>query len=89
MGNHAEELTLYVSAGLSPMEAIVCATQNNAEALGIADRIGTLIPGKQADLLVVNGDPLADITILQKPEKILHIFKEGKPIPRIQSETST
>ncbi len=89
MGSHAEELALYVSAGLSPMDAIICATRNNAQALGIDDRIGTLIPGKQADLLVVDGDPLMDITLLQSPENIAQIFKGGKPVPRIQRSSAT
>ncbi|WP_022666876.1 metal-dependent hydrolase family protein [Desulfospira joergensenii] len=89
MGNHAEELALYVSAGLSPMDAIVCATRNNAEALGVDDRTGTLVPGKQADLLVLDKDPLVDISRLQSPENIAQIFKGGRPVPRIQKEPGT
>ncbi len=85
MGNHAQELALYVSVGLSSMDAIVCATRNNAQALGIADRVGTLAPGKQADLLVVDGDPLQDITLLQHPKNISMVFKEGKAVPRLQN----
>ncbi len=83
MGSHAIELALYVQAGLKPMDAIVCATRNNAMALGLSDQIGTIEPGKKADLLIVDGDPLKDITILQDPKKILHIFKDGKPVPRL------
>ena len=64
--------------GLSPMESIVAATQSAAIALGIADDTGTLQPGKQADLLVVDGDPLADLTILEDRQKLLGIFQGGE-----------
>lgn len=57
-----EELKLLVAhAGFSPMDAIVAATRNGAEALGLSARTGTVAVGKQADLLVLGADPLADI----------------------------
>ena len=65
------------------MQAIVCATRNNAIVLGLQDQIGTLEAGKQADLLVVDGDPLADIAVLRQREKILTVFKGGKAMPRM------
>lgn len=84
MGANADELLIYVNqVGLSPMEAIVCATRNNAIVLGMQDRIGTLEPGKQADLIVVDGDPLADISVLRLREKILTVFKGGRVMPRM------
>ena len=84
MGANAVELSLYVKkAGLSPMETIVCATANNAKILGIEDKTGTLVIGKEADVLVVDGDPLTDISILQDKTKLSHIFKQGVPIPRL------
>jgi imidazolonepropionase-like amidohydrolase len=83
-GNSARELTIYVNKlGLSPMEAIVCGTRNNARVFGLEDQIGTLEPGKQADLLVVDGDPLADITILEDKTNITHVFKAGVAVPRM------
>jgi imidazolonepropionase-like amidohydrolase len=83
-GNSARELTIYVQkAGLSPMEAIVCATRNNAKVFGLEDRIGTIEAGKQADLLVVDGDPLADISILEDKSNLSHIFKSGAAMPRL------
>jgi len=83
MGDHARELEIYVEIGMSPMEAIVCATKNNAEVLDLSDKIGTLEPGKLADLIVVNGDPLADISVLRSRENIVTIFKDGTEVPRL------
>ena len=84
MGANADELVNYVNkVGLSPMEAIVCATRNNAFVLGLQDEIGTLEAGKQADLIIVDGDPLADIAVLRNREKILEVYKGGKAVPRM------
>jgi imidazolonepropionase-like amidohydrolase len=84
MGANADELVNYVNkVGLSPMEAIVCATRNNAMVLGLQDEIGTLEVGKQADLIVVDGDPLADISVLRDRDQILEIYKGGKAVPRM------
>jgi imidazolonepropionase-like amidohydrolase len=59
------------------MEAIVAATKTAAEACRVNDRVGTLEAGKAADLLVVNGDPLSDISLLQDQSCLLLIMKEG------------
>ena len=64
-GLNAHELAVYVSIGMSPLEAIQTATVNDADLLGWSDRIGTLEPGKWADIIAVDGDPLQDITVLQ------------------------
>ncbi len=86
-GMSADELDIYVNkAGLTPMEAIVCATKNNAVILDRDEDIGTLEAGKLADFLVVDGDPLADITILKDKEKISDIYKEGVKVPRLAPE---
>ena len=66
--------------GLSPMEAIVAATRTNAEVLGWGADTGTLETGRLADILIVEGDPLADITLLGKPERIQAVFKAGVPV---------
>lgn len=76
-GENLKELELLVKVGLTPMEAIVAATKTASEVLGLEKRIGTLEKGKLADLIVVNGDPLEDIGLLQKKDKILMIMKEG------------
>lgn len=74
----AEELELLVTmAGMSETEAIVAATKTAAEALGKEEFIGTIEPGKYADIIVVDGDPLEDIKILQEREKIRMVIKDG------------
>jgi imidazolonepropionase-like amidohydrolase len=65
-GDNAGELATRVRLGETPMAAIVAATRLNAEILGWGDRIGTVEPGKLADLVAVAGDPLADVTALQR-----------------------
>jgi len=77
-GHAMTELTELVKCGLSPMEAIVAGTRNTADALDILDRVGTLEPGKQADLLIVTGDPLDDITILTCQDNIALVMKGGE-----------
>jgi imidazolonepropionase-like amidohydrolase len=62
---------LVARGGLSPLEAITAATSTNARALGLDEQIGTIAPGRQADLLIVDGDPAADITALERPWKVM------------------
>ncbi len=64
--------------GLSPMDVIVAATRNTADAMGVLDRLGTLEPGKRADLLVVNCNPLVNVAPLYKQETILLVMKDGE-----------
>ena len=73
----ADELSSMSEMGLSPMEAIISGTRNCAEALGILDRVGTVEAGKDADLLVVEGDPTADITSLSN---VMAVFKGGRQV---------
>lgn len=77
-GDNAVELQLMTEGGMTPMEAIVAATRTAAETLGLADSVGTVESGKLADLLVVSGDPLDDICVLQDREKVEMVIKEGK-----------
>ena len=65
------------------MEAIVCATKNNSEALDLAESVGTLEPGKLADLLIINGDPLLDITVLADKRNIEFVYKDGECVSRL------
>lgn len=66
--------------GLTPMQAIVSATKIGAEALGIADKVGTVEKGKSADLLIIKGNPAENISVLMNKENIEHVIKEGKLI---------
>lgn len=76
-GTNAFELPLMVENGMSEMESIVVATKTAAELLGLGDRLGTIEKGKWADVVVVDGNPLDDIKVLQREEKIALVMKEG------------
>ncbi|MDO1558800.1 amidohydrolase family protein [Brevundimonas sp. 2R-24] len=65
-GDNAQEFALLVQAGLTPLEAIQTATVNAAEHLGIESEAGALRPGMPADLIAVEGDPLRDVTVLER-----------------------
>lgn len=71
------ELVELVACGLSPMEAIVAATRNTADAYRKLDDFGTLEPGKKADIIVVRGNPLEDIALLAGEDNICMVFKDG------------
>ncbi len=76
-GDYAKELEAYVKgAGIPAIEVLQWATHNGAELLGMKDDLGTIEAGKLADLLVVNGDPSADITLLQNRAN-LHVVMKG------------
>jgi len=64
-GLNAHELAVYVSLGMTSLQAIQTATINDADLLGWSDKIGTLEAGKWADIIAVDGDPLQDVTTLQ------------------------
>jgi imidazolonepropionase-like amidohydrolase len=68
------EVELLVEAGFTPLEAIHIATSNGAEFLGQSDKIGTLAPGKAADIAVIHGDPSAKISDIENVEMV---FKDG------------
>ena len=71
------ELQAMVNGGLSPLQALVSATGGNANALGISDFVGTIAPGKEADLLVVDGNPDEDITAVAK---VAAVFQAGRRV---------
>jgi imidazolonepropionase-like amidohydrolase len=78
-GDYAKELEAYVEgAGIPALDVIGWATRNGAEMLGMKDDLGTIEAGKLADLLVVNGDPVKDITVLQDRTNLDVIMKAGK-----------
>jgi imidazolonepropionase-like amidohydrolase len=86
-GNNARDLTYFVDLlGFTPMEAIVGATKQGGEIMGMGSELGQVKIGYLADLLLVDGDPLADLRILEDRDQLLAIMKDGKfhksPPPR-------
>ena len=75
---NAMEIEYLVAAGLTPMQAIQAATGWAAECLGLEQQIGAVEKGRRADLVVVDGDPLADVRVLQSPERIRLVLKDGR-----------
>jgi imidazolonepropionase-like amidohydrolase len=79
-GANLNDLAHLVDIGLTPEEALMAGTRTAATVLGWEGRLGTVEEGKLADLVVVEGDPLADITRLTRPQAILMIMKDGVPV---------
>jgi imidazolonepropionase-like amidohydrolase len=65
------EVKILVECGLTPMEALVAATRNGAEVIGVADELGTIEPGKKADLLILSADPLENIENIRRIESVM------------------
>jgi imidazolonepropionase-like amidohydrolase len=77
-GDYARELSFFVDyVGLDPLQVITCATKTGAEILGRGDELGTIEPGKLADLLVVDGDAAADISVLQDRSRFIAVLQGG------------
>lgn len=77
-GDYAKELEFFVKyVGLDPLVVITCATKTGAEILGRESEIGTVEAGKLADLLVVDGDVLKDISLLQQRDKFITVMQGG------------
>jgi len=74
-----DELALLVDAGLSPHQALVAATSNAASALGIGDTVGRIAAGYDADILLVDGDPLTDISLIGRVRRVI---RRGSVIER-------
>ncbi|MHA7816617.1 MAG: metal-dependent hydrolase family protein [Pseudohaliea sp.] len=74
-GTNAREFRYMVEAGMPPMEAIKAATVNAAELLRVSDELGSIAPGRYADIVAVAGDPLTDITVL---ENMAFVMKGGE-----------
>jgi imidazolonepropionase-like amidohydrolase len=81
-GDNAKEFGYMVEAGMSPMEAIMAATRNAADLLGASSRLGTIQPGRFADLVAVKGDPLTDIKLLTQ---VSFVMKEGRVYKNAQA----
>jgi imidazolonepropionase-like amidohydrolase len=76
-GLNAHEFAVMVKLGLTPLQAIQASTVNDADLLGWSDKVGTIEPGKWADIIAVDGDPLADVTTL---ERVKFVMKGGEVV---------
>jgi imidazolonepropionase-like amidohydrolase len=81
-GDNAYELELMTECGFTPKEALESATRIAADACGLSDTIGTLTAGKAADVIVVKGDPLNDITHMADLARIAWVVKDGSVVRR-------
>ena len=70
-GRNADEFELMVANGMTPVAALQAATVNAADLLGLQDEIGTIEPGKSADIIAVAGDPLSDVTVLKRVDFVM------------------
>ena len=77
-GENAQELARMVALGMTPMQAIVASTLAAARLIGIQDQVGTIAKGKQADLVLVDGNPLRRIELLQGRSRIVGVMQAGK-----------
>ena len=77
-GENAKELRYFVEYGMSPMRAIQAGTIEAARLLRMEHQVGSLEPGKLADVLLVDGNPLEDISILSNPDNIRLVVMDGR-----------
>jgi imidazolonepropionase-like amidohydrolase len=82
-GLNAHEFAVYVKLGMTPLQAIQAATINDADLLGWSDKVGTIEPGKWADIVAVDGDPLADVTTL---ERVKFVMKGGEVVKNLYAK---
>ncbi len=78
-GDNAAEIVTMVEAGMTPMQALVATTATAACCIGLGDEVGTIEAGKLADLILVAGDPLRDITLLRDRANLRLVMKDGTP----------
>ena len=79
LGNTPYETEALVDAGFSPMEGIVSVTSEAANSIGIGEKVGIIEAGKEADIIIVDGDPSKDIKALWNVE---NVFKSGRELDR-------
>ena len=83
-GLNAHEFAVMVKLGLGPLQAIQAATVNDADLLGWSDKVGTIEPGKWADIIAVDGDPVKDVTTL---EHVKFVMKGGEVVKNEYGKT--
>ncbi|MCD6077270.1 MAG: amidohydrolase, partial [Ramlibacter sp.] len=76
---------LVTQIGMTPMEAILAYTRDNAKIVGLEGRVGTIAAGKLADIIVWEQDPLKDIRVLQQPALLSAVVKDGRLIDRSEA----
>jgi imidazolonepropionase-like amidohydrolase len=89
-GQNAKEFKLMVDLGMTPIDALKSATANDAELLGLVQKVGTLEKGKLADIVAVPGDPTADITATERVSFVMRegkIIRNGPPTPQTAAKT--
>ena len=89
MGSSMLELQVYVDLGMSPMDALMTATSNAAKALKLEHEIGSIAAGLRADVVVVQGNPLENIALLQKPDNIRTVVRGGRDRGRPSARPGT
>ena len=78
-GTNAKDIETFVDLlGFSPMEAILAATKFGGQIMGMGDELGQIKPGYLADMLLVDGDPIANVRVLQDKTRLLAIMKDGQ-----------
>jgi len=82
-GTNAEEIAVMVENGMTPMQAIVATTKTAAACAGVDTLVGTIEPGKRADLVGVRGDPLANIALFKDRTSVAFVMKDGAVHKRI------
>jgi imidazolonepropionase-like amidohydrolase len=90
-GLNARQFRFMVRYGLTPMQAIQSATTSAAELLGWSDRVGSVVPGRYADLVAVDGDPLADITLLEHVNFVMKggvVYKDSRQSAAARTTTA-
>ena len=93
-GDYWKEFKLYADAGVPNLDIIRWATKHPQQFIGVDDKLGTVEVGKIADLIVIDGDPLADISVMYDPGNVLAVMKDGKfyrsalPVPETQASAS-
>ncbi len=76
-GTNAEEIAIMVENGMTPMQAIVASTKTAAECARVDRLVGTIEPGKRADIIGVRGDPLSNIALFKDPASVAFVMKDG------------
>jgi imidazolonepropionase-like amidohydrolase len=87
-GDNAQELERMVALGMNPMDAILASTAAAARLIGLEAQIGTIVPGKEADLLLVQGNPLRRIEVLRDRSRLVGIMQAGRFVAGALAHTS-